>query len=135
MVDNLLEIVQRQCHKTIPCGFDFHATLTSLLPRHNEHKFSKVTPKPIRSAIKRLWDPDTGVFTFSERIVQDVQRVGETLKSLLKIMDMMPGVADCNGHRNLDTSTNEDESPKPYYPPHKDQTAEDLEDLDLYLDC
>ena len=117
------------------CSFDTHVTLTCLLPKYDIRRFSKAAPRLIQSAVKRLWDPDDGVAPSSKRIVQDILRLAENLQIIVENYGaVVPGVADRNGHRKL-SNTNDENTLRPYYPPHEDQTAVGLEYLDLHKDC
>ena len=116
--------------RDVCCSFDLHVTLTSALPCNDPRCFSKATPRLITSAIERLWDPETGVVPFSNRIIQDVGRLAENFALVVEADGaVVAGVCDRNGHRR-GTGTG-----RRYTAPSDDQSALDIDDLNLHADC
>lgn len=113
------------------CDFDDHVTLTCQLPRNDPRRFSKGTPKTIEAAVRRLWDPQTGVSPPPHRIVQDINRVLENVEIVVREDGaVVDGVVDRNGHRRKSTGDR-----RHYTAPHADQTAVPLDNLVLHADC
>ena len=105
-------------------------TLTCYLPREDCRRFSKATPKLIKEAVERIWDPEMGVTPRSNRIIQDIQRVKENLKLVVEADGaVVPGVVDRNGHRNSQRIG------RKYWPRRENPKALSIEELGLHSDC
>ena len=79
---------------------DRHCNLTSHLPDSDPRKFSKRTPNKLRSAYKRVWDPELGPeggAPTGERIKQDIDRVID--ETYLKIFHRRGRVLDTSAYK------------------------------------
>ena len=118
--------------RDLRCSFDYHVTMTCMLPREDQRRFSKVTPKLICSAIKRLWDPVKGVVPKSRRIVQHILRLQESFMFVVEADGrVVPGVCDRNGHRRRSTEGDQ----RKYQARLEDQSAAGLDKIDLHEDA
>ena len=114
------------------CSFDFHVTMTCMLPRTDPRRFSKATPKLIGLAVKRIWDPLEGVAPISRRIVQDILRLTENFNTiLLHEGRVVRGICDRNGHRRKSTEGDG----RCYHARLEDQSAVSIDKIDLHKDC
>ena len=81
-------------------SLDTHVNLTRKMHREDPRKFSKSTPKEISRAIHRLFDPVSGVAPTRARILQDINRIPLAARKIVQYCGgIVPGLADCNGHR------------------------------------
>ena len=116
--------------RDLRCSFDTHVVLTCMLPQDDARRFSKATPKIIIKALKRLWDPETGVVPSSNRIIQDIKRLKENLLLVIEADGaVVPGVVDRNGHRNVYKVG------RKYWPRKANPRALSIEELNLHPDC
>ena len=63
---------------------DFHSTVTQDLPDDHPQKFDGLTPKQMSDSYHRLFHPDTGVAPSSDQIIKDVNRILQSLESVLQ---------------------------------------------------
>ena len=111
-------------------SLDIHVTLTSLLPKDDPRRFSKGTPKKIVQSIKRLWNDVDGVSPKPSRIIQDINRLQENLKTVYDADGaVVIGVVDRNGHRRRNGVG------KKYWARKENQVALSIEQLGLHPDC
>ena len=93
-------------NQDIHASHDYHATVTSHLEDTDLRKFSGSTPKRLSYSYIRLTDPSTGVVPTSNRIIQDVTRV---LQSLERVREAKGCIIDENVRNGRRHERNDDE--------------------------
>ena len=111
-------------------SLDIHVMLTSLLEKDDPRRFSKGTPKKIVQSISRLWWQENGVSPKPDRIIQDINRLQENLRTVYDADGaVVIGVVDRNGHRKRNGVGRQ------FWPRKENQIALSIEQLGLHPDC
>jgi len=93
-------------NQDIHASHDYHVTVTSHAAETDLRKFSGSTPKRLSYSYIRLTDPTTGVVPTTNRIMQDVKRV---LQSLERVREAKGCIIDENVRRGRQYERNDDE--------------------------
>ena len=85
-VGNSPEFISLDIHlnQDLHSSHDFHSTITQNLLDDHPQKFDGSTPKRMSHSYHRRFHPDTGVALSSDSIVEDVNRILQSLQSVLE---------------------------------------------------
>ena len=91
----------------IQASLSLHCAITAYLRDDDPSKFSFATPLTIVSGINRIYGNDTGNVPSSKRIMQDTKKALNAFGAVYEHGgQMVPGLANRNGHRNLASGRN-----------------------------
>ena len=91
----------------IQSALSLHCAITSYLADDDNRKFSLATPDTIVSGIRRIFGNTQGDVPCSKRIVEDCNKALHAFGVVYNHGgDMVPGLANRNGHRNIAAGRN-----------------------------
>jgi hypothetical protein len=112
----------------IDCSLNMHVMMTAHLKNDDPLKFSKATPREISKAILKICDPENGVTPSSKRIIQDVKKVLNSIKTIVEAGGkVVPGLVNRNGHRKKEPIDG-----RKYFPRKEHQVIPTLTELGIF---